>query len=47
MYEDTRFGSICEGDFLEGSLKDDYLTIRGSLIKASETCQRSSKSAVF
>jgi hypothetical protein len=37
MYEDTRFGSICEDDFLEGSLKDDYLAIRGSLTKYSET----------
>ena len=35
MYVDTRFGSICEDDFLEGALKD-YLTIRGSLTKASE-----------
>jgi hypothetical protein len=37
MYEDTRFGSICEDDFLEGSLKRDYLTIRGSLTKYIET----------
>jgi hypothetical protein len=37
MYEDTRFGSICEDDFLEGSLKHDYLAIRGSLTKDSET----------
>src|ERR1700730_4325012 len=37
MYEDARFGSICEDDFLEGSLKDDFLNVRGSLIKASET----------
>jgi hypothetical protein len=36
MYEDTRFGSVCEDDFLGGSLKKDYLTIRGSLIKADE-----------
>src|ERR1700686_3241387 len=36
MYEDTRFGSICEDDFLEGSLKHDYLAIRGSLTRASE-----------
>jgi len=37
MYEDTRFGSVCEDDFLEGSLKTDYLAIRGSLTKDSET----------
>jgi hypothetical protein len=36
MYEDTRFGSISEDDFLAGSLKDDYLTIRASLTTASE-----------
>lgn len=36
MYSETRFGSICEEDFLEGSLKNDYLTITGSLIKVSE-----------
>jgi hypothetical protein len=36
MYEDTRFGSISEGDFLGGSLKDDYRTIRGSLTQSSE-----------
>jgi hypothetical protein len=36
MYGATRFGSICEDDFLEGALKDDYLTIRGSITKASE-----------
>jgi hypothetical protein len=36
MYNDTRFGSIYEGDFPDGSLKNDYLTIRGSLIKADE-----------
>lgn len=37
MYLDTRFGSICQEDFLDGSLKNDYLTIRASLIKASES----------
>jgi hypothetical protein len=36
MYEDTRFGSISEDDFLAGSLKDDYLTIRASLTTATE-----------
>jgi hypothetical protein len=36
MYRDVRFGSICQDDFLDGSLKNDYLTIRGSLIKADE-----------
>jgi hypothetical protein len=36
MYEDTGFGSISEDDFLEGSLRDDYLAIRASLAKASE-----------
>ena len=36
MYNDTGFGSICQDDFLDGSLKNDYLTIRASLIKASE-----------
>ena len=35
MY-DTGFGSIWQDDFPDGSLKDDYLTIRGSLIKADE-----------
>jgi hypothetical protein len=37
MCNDTRFGSICQDDFLEGSLKDDFLAIRGSLTKYSET----------
>ena len=36
MYNDTGFGSICQEDFLDGSLKHAYLTIRASLIKASE-----------
>jgi hypothetical protein len=37
MYNDTGFGSICQEDFLDGSLKNEYLTIRTSLlIKASE-----------
>jgi len=35
MYEDTRFESISENDFLEGSLRDDYLAIRASLTKGS------------
>jgi len=35
MY-DTGFGSIWQDDFPDGSLKNDYLTIRGSLIKADE-----------
>jgi hypothetical protein len=34
MYRDTRFGTVCEDDFLDGSLKNAYLAIRGSLIKA-------------
>jgi hypothetical protein len=36
MYRDTHFGSICQDDLLDGSLKNDYLTIIGSLIKADE-----------
>ena len=36
MYDDTGFGTIYQGDFPVGSLRNDYLTIRGSLIKASE-----------
>jgi len=36
MYNDTRFGSIRQDDFLDGPLKNDYLTITGSLIKADE-----------
>jgi hypothetical protein len=36
MYEDTRFGGICEDDFPGGSLRDDFLTIRGSLVKTCE-----------
>jgi hypothetical protein len=36
MYRDTHFGSICQDDLLDGVLKNDYLTIRGSLIKADE-----------
>jgi hypothetical protein len=35
MYNDTGFGSLEEDDFPDGSLKNDYLTIRASL-KASE-----------
>jgi hypothetical protein len=36
MYEDTRFGSISEDDFPSDSLRKDFLTIRGSLIKSRE-----------
>jgi hypothetical protein len=36
MYRDTRFGSICQDDLLDGSLKNDYQTIRGSLVKGDE-----------
>jgi len=36
MYKDTAFGSIDEGDFTEGYLKDNYLIVRGSLVKACE-----------
>jgi hypothetical protein len=36
MYRDTRFGSVCEDDFLDGSLRSNYLAFRGSLIKADE-----------
>jgi hypothetical protein len=36
MYNNTAFGSIRQDDFLDGSLKTDYLTIIGSLIKADE-----------
>jgi hypothetical protein len=35
MY-DTEFGSIWHDDFPDGSLKDDYLNIIGSLIKTDE-----------
>jgi hypothetical protein len=35
MY-DTEFGSIWHDDFPDGSLKDDYLTIISSIIKADE-----------
>ena len=35
MY-DTEFGSIWHDDFPDGPLKDDYLTIIGSLIKTDE-----------
>jgi len=37
MYEDTRFGSICEDDFPSVSLRNDFLTIRGSLVKTCES----------
>ena len=33
---DTEFGSIWHDDFPDGSLKDDYLSIIGSLIKPDE-----------
>ena len=33
---DTEFGSIWHDDFPDGSLKDDYLTIIGSLVKTDE-----------
>jgi len=36
MYEDTWFGSMCEGDFPGGSLRNGFLTIRGSLVKTCE-----------
>jgi hypothetical protein len=36
MYENAWFGSLCEGDFPSGSLRNAFLTIRGSLIKTSE-----------
>jgi|ERR1700674_2845781 len=36
LHDDTGFGRICKDDFPAGSLKNDYLNIKGSLIKASE-----------
>jgi hypothetical protein len=36
MYNDTGFGSICQEDFVNASLRNDYLNIRGSLVKADE-----------
>jgi hypothetical protein len=33
---DTEFGSIWHDDFPDGSLKNDYLTIIGSLVTADE-----------
>jgi hypothetical protein len=36
MFNDTGFGSIHKDDFPKGPLKDDFQTITGSLIKASE-----------
>jgi hypothetical protein len=36
MYRDTWFGSISEDDLPDGPLRNDYLTIRGSLFKAGE-----------
>jgi hypothetical protein len=35
MFDDTGFGRIYEGDFPVGSLRNEYLTIRASLIKTS------------
>jgi len=36
VYRDTGFGTICQDDFLDGSLKNDYLAIRDALINADE-----------
>jgi hypothetical protein len=36
VYRDTGFGTICQDDFLDDPLKNDYLTIIGSLIKADD-----------
>ena len=36
MYNDTGFAGIYADDFPVGSLRNDYLTITGALIKASE-----------
>jgi hypothetical protein len=36
MYNEGGFGRICQDDLPEGFLKDDYLTIRDSLIKTDE-----------
>ena len=36
VYRDTGFGTICQDDFLDGSLKNDYLSIIGSLVKPDE-----------
>ena len=36
MYDNTGFGSIFQGDFPVGSLRNDFLTIRASLINTSE-----------
>jgi hypothetical protein len=36
MYNNTGFGGICQDDFRDGSLRADYLTIMGSLVKADE-----------
>jgi hypothetical protein len=35
MYNETTFGRICQDDFLDGSLKNDYLTITGLLVQTS------------
>ena len=35
-YNDSGFGSNCQDDFPNGTLKNDYLTIRDSLITADE-----------
>ena len=31
MYGDTRFGSICDGDFPNGTLRNDFLAITGQM----------------
>src|SRR5580704_5931828 len=36
MYNEGGFARICQDDLPEGFLKDDYLTIRDSLIKTDE-----------
>ena len=36
MYNDTGFESICQDDFLDGSLKNDYLMITGLLVQTSK-----------
>ena len=36
MYNHTGFGTTFQDDFLDGPLKNDYLTIRDALINADE-----------
>jgi hypothetical protein len=36
MYDDIGFGSIWQDDFPDGTLKDDYVTIRDALVNADE-----------